>query len=140
MPIKTTWILPGKLIHLQLFDFVSRDDVYTLTRQVETLISESRTPPVHVLVDYTAATYIPTNLGFLTQAARSIKPSSKLGYAVVLGNRFPLMTTIAQLVCQMVGVSVHIIHSFEEAQEYLQTVDPDLNSSPGPDDAGPDKD
>lgn len=124
MPLRITWLVPDKVVSLELLEFVSRADALELGEQIGARLDESSNPPVHVVVDYSAATYIPTNLGFLSHIARPIKASSRMGYALILGNRYPLMTVIATLVCQMVGIRSQSVKSVEDALDFLRIHDP----------------
>lgn len=126
MPLRITWLVPDKVVSLELLEFVSRADALELGEQIGARLDESSNPPVHVVVDYSAATYIPTNLGFLSHIARPIKASSRMGYALILSNRSPLMATIATLVCQMVGIDARTVKSTDEALAFLKTHDPAL--------------
>jgi hypothetical protein len=126
MPSRVSWMLTAKLIHLQLLDFVTHDEIIAHMYEIEQLVKENSHSTIHLIVDFSAMSYLPMDMRFLSQVSRPLAALPNTGHVIILGSKLPLFTTIATLVSQIVHFKYKTAKSFEEALNYLQAIDPEL--------------
>lgn len=126
MPSRISWIVPNKLIYLQLLDFVTPEEIIRYTTELVQLVGDSHPANVHVIVDFSTIAYLTTDLRFLAQVSRPLADLPNIGHILIFGTKLPLMATLATLVAQLAKIQYQHVQSVEEAVAYLKQVDADM--------------
>jgi predicted regulator of amino acid metabolism with ACT domain len=126
MPSRVIWMVPAKVIRLQLLDFVTSEEIIAHMHEIERRVNDSFPSTVHVIVDFRTLTCLPTNIRFLADVSRPLAALPNVGNIVILGPKSPLIQTLATVVSQIVRFRYRVAQTISEAVEYLNHIDPEL--------------
>jgi anti-anti-sigma regulatory factor len=118
------WLVRGRVLIAQFVGDVSASEARTVNADMQRMIGADGIAPVHVIVDMTHVSHVPTNVRDVMSGMRVDYPE-KSGWTVIV-SRSPVARFVAAVVAQILRQKVRSVPDLDSAYQFLWTADPTL--------------
>ena len=127
MAYELTWIVPGRVILIEMENVLPPGETISLIEECHAWVSTGL-PPVHILIDATKIVNAPINIQELTQLSKSME-NDDIGWWVLI-NPAKMIWFTASIVTKLLRKKLKSAHSIEEALNILERVDFTIDRQP----------
>ncbi len=121
------WIIPLRILEIELWDEVAMTEMTTLVEETHTFVNAGQAP-VHILIESSKLMNRPVNFQEINRIAKSMgNPGT--GWWVMI-NPGKMISFVASVLSKLLGIKLKTANSIEEAQSILQRVDLTLVTPP----------
>lgn len=121
------WYLKNRIVFNRQVGGISIDDIQQSNDQIIQML-DSGASPVHVVIDYSYVTSIPTNLLQLSYATSFVKHPAK-GWLITISTT-PMPSFLARIIPQIAGCQRYrVFTELEHGLDFLRQQDSSLNWS-----------
>lgn len=135
MPHKHGWFIENRIFYNQYHGDVSAEEVQQMAITNLKYLDDSEAPLVHCFVDIENIGSIPLRFNALKESAQMSLDHPKIGWIIAYGKDNRFVTFLGTMVTQFFKSRYRLFKTYEEAIEFLQSMDatlPDLKAADNP--------
>jgi hypothetical protein len=125
MPHKIHWLIPNRLMIVQISGDIAIEDIAEINAEIVALLDAGRAP-IHIITDLKHLGKFPFDLIGVRRAATYLQ-HPKLGLIVAYGVA-RLASSFAQMLTQIAGVQLQFAHDRSEALQLLMAEDAEIKT------------
>lgn len=129
------WWIKNRVFFNEYNGQTTADDLVAMSEANLEYLENSDAPLVHCIVNIENMTQVPLNIRVVQSGTVKSLRHPKMGWLIAYGKSDKMMSFIAQAVTQIFKTRYRLVDTYQEAVEFLQSVDatlPDLSSMTPP--------
>ena len=127
MDYQVAWLVERRVLHLQILGEFELEGTQKGIAEVKTFV-DSGIAPVHVIIDPTGITKMPSHLRDIISQMDSMRHHPNGGWIITISNSI-MLRFAGQIVSVFLGANHRSVATFTEAVETISRIDPGVADS-----------
>ncbi|MCA0458082.1 MAG: hypothetical protein LCI00_29215 [Chloroflexi bacterium] len=123
MPYKMSWVIPSRVLLIELTHVLPADEIIRLTDECHTCVATGQAP-VHIIIDATPVHDLKFNFRETAPLSKSME-NEDIGWWILI-NSSKMMQFTASVITTLLKKKLKSAYSLDEALNILERVDPTL--------------